>query len=124
MGNSIYAVCMLPQVFFCDPCLFLAIYTNLAIEVKLFLDQKKEAITVSDARQRLLRFYDTIPIHTDFAEVNKTQFKELNNRYRNKRKKKKERDDQVLQDYYVSIGAPPKAGVVTVRTDEAWGYII
>ena len=93
-----------------DVCLFLAIYINLAVEVKLYLDQRAAQTAVADARQRLLRFYDTIPIHADFAEVDKAQFKELNRRYRNDRKKNKKRDDQVLKDCYVSIGAPPKAG--------------
>ena len=62
---------MPPQAISCDLCLFLAIYTNLAVEVKLFLDQKAAQTAVADARQRLLRFYDTIPIHPDFTEVDK-----------------------------------------------------
>ena len=75
-----------------------------------------------DARLRLLRFYDIISVYIDFAEIDKTQFKKLNDRYgneRKKKKKKKKRDDQVLKNCYVSIEALSKADVIAVKSGNA-----
>ncbi len=36
-----------------------------------------------DARSRLLKFYNSIPLYEDFKEVDKSNFKELRKRYRN-----------------------------------------
>ena len=105
---------MLSQIIFCDLYLFLIIYINLAIEVKLFLDQKIAQIIIQNARVRLLRFYDIIFIYIDFIKVNKTQFKELNDRYRNKRKKGKQfKNDQILKNCFILIETFSKASART-----------
>ena len=80
---------------------------NLATEVKLYLDTVATGKGLLDARDRLLKFYDQIPVHPNFQDVDKSDFKELKKRYRNQHGTQAERGDRVLQECYVSIGAPP-----------------
>lgn len=96
----------------------LAIYTNLAIEVKLYLDAEETGIGVLDARNDLLRFYDTIPLHQNFANVDKNDFKELTHRYRNDKKKPKMKSFTMLETHFVSLGAPPSKTTVRDEHEE------
>ena len=93
--------------FLCLVLTKLAIYVNLAIEVKLYQDVFATGVGVKDARHRFLKFYNKMPLHADFQDVEKSEFKELFSRYRNARKTSKQDDDNVLKECYTSIGAPP-----------------
>ena len=85
----------------------IAIYVNLAIEVKLYLDCCHTGSGAMDARARLLRFYDRIPLHPNFQDVDKSDFKEVKKRYRNHHGTASERNDSVLEECFTSLGAPP-----------------
>jgi len=55
------------------------------------------------------------PVYKDFAEVDKTDFKEVCSRYRNAKKRVKEKNLEVLEKKYFSIKAPPvKANIAKV----------
>ena len=63
---------------------------------------------------RLLRFYNIIFIYIDFAEINKTQFKKLNNYYRNERKKGKQpKNNQILKNCFMLIKTLSKTSART-----------
>jgi len=59
---------------------------------KLYLDAVEQKKAVLDAREKLLRFYDLVPIHSDFKKVTRVVFKELVNRIRNDKRNGKKRD--------------------------------
>ena len=80
---------------------------NLAIELKLYLDACDTNSGALDARDRLLKFYDQIPVHPNFSEVDKQDFKELRRRYRNQHGAPAERSDRILKECFTSLGAPP-----------------
>jgi hypothetical protein len=90
----------------CSDILLIAIYVNLAIEVKLYLDV---SITQGrlDSRDRLLKFYDKIPLHSNFKEVDKTDSKEVKKRYRNQHGTQADQSARILEECFTSIGAPP-----------------
>ena len=48
-----------------------------------------------DARNKLLRLYDRIPVRPDFKDIEKSDLKELKERYRNDRKKTKVRSSEL-----------------------------
>ncbi len=58
---------------------------------------------ILNACARLLRFYDLLLTHENYSEVNKSDFYQLTKRYRNDRKKAKERDIKILANSYVSL---------------------
>ena len=105
-----YMKCLLSFIALAFPCSSsddLAIYVNLAIEVKLYLDICETGIGALDARDRLLKFYDQIPVHPNFDNVDKSDFKEIKKRYRNQQGTPAERSDRILRECFTSIGAPP-----------------
>ena len=78
------------------------IYVNLAVEVKKYIDSGK----TRDARDVLLKFYDLLPTHPDFDDVDKADFYELAERVRNARGTRT-RDMSVLTNRFQSLGVPP-----------------
>ncbi|KAN0075599.1 hypothetical protein V8E54_006869 [Elaphomyces granulatus] len=72
----------------------------------------------SSERDRLLRFYDSLPSHDSFKQVNKEQFYEVRSRYRNDKKKVKARDDGILREDFVSLGPRPNPKAVAGAGDE------
>ena len=85
----------------------LAIYVNLATQVKLYMDVAATGVGKLDARNRLLKFYDALAIHEDFVDVDKTEFKEIRKRYRNSHEGRAEGSHLILKECYTSIGTPP-----------------
>ena len=85
---------------------YLAIYINLAIEVKLYQDASTGNGKL-DARERLIKFYDQLPLHPDFRDVDKNDFKELRDRYRNSKAASGDRYAGILEECYTSVGPPP-----------------
>ncbi|KAL9023601.1 MAG: hypothetical protein Q9180_008171 [Flavoplaca navasiana] len=85
-----------------------SVYCNLAIEVKLYQDiLDSNAGGAKDAHDELLKYYDQIPLHEDFVDVDKDDFKELRGRWRNKKGKDVVKDDLLLKKKFVSLGPPP-----------------
>lgn len=74
----------------------LDIYVNLAMEVKRYLNVLESRGPEADARKKLLAFYDCIPIANIFKDVDKSDFKELENRSRGQRRKMKQPDTSGL----------------------------
>ncbi|SLM39542.1 hypothetical protein LPUS_10111 [Lasallia pustulata] len=72
------------------------IYVNLAMEVKRYLNVLESRGPEADARKKLLAFYDCIPIANIFKDVDKSDFKELENRSRGQRRKMKQPDTSGL----------------------------
>ena len=85
----------------------LAIYVNLATQVKLYMDVAATGVGKLDARNRFLKFYDSLAIHEDFVDVDKTEFKEIRKRYRNSHEDRAGGSHRILKEYYTSIGTPP-----------------
>jgi hypothetical protein len=90
------------------------VWVNLAVETKIWLDEDQSR----QERDRLLRFYDSLPSHDSFKQVNKEQFYEVRSRYRNDKKKVKARDDGILREDFVSLGPPPNPKAVAGAGDE------
>lgn len=88
-------------------------WINLAVETRIWLDEDPSR----QERDRLLRFYDTLPSHDAFKRVDRAQFCEVQSRCRNDRKKAKRRDDRVLQEDFVSMGAPPNPKAVSRKPE-------
>ena len=80
---------------------------NLAIEVKLYLDACDTESGALDARNRLLKFYNSIPIHPDFHDVDKSDFKEVKKRYQNQHHTAASKTNHILKECFTSLGAPP-----------------
>lgn len=89
------------------------------------MDAKTKGVAVADARQVLLKFYDQLPGHEDYNEIDKEDFFELTDRFRNERKRAaKEADKQMFQEKHHSMGPPPKKaaiGLVPGRTPSGSG---
>lgn len=83
---------------------FLAIYVNLAVETKLYVDAANEGSGEKDLREKLMKFYNCIPTAAEFAEVDKADFKELNQCFSNRHTS----NMAVMEECYVSLGPPPK----------------
>ena len=65
------------------------IYTNFAIEIKKYLNVvKNNESKIANQRKKFLFFYDILSIHSDFFDVDKTDFKKIVARFRNVRKRK------------------------------------
>ena len=65
------------------------IYTNFAIEIKKYLNiVKNNKSEIANQRKKLFFFYDIFSTHSDFFDVDKTNFKEIVARSRNVRKRK------------------------------------
>jgi len=66
----------------CSDILLIAIYVNLAIKMKLYLDVfvTQERLNFRD---QLLKFYNKISLHSNFKEVDKIDVKKVKKRYRN-----------------------------------------
>ena len=69
----------------------------------MFMNVRTTNKNVHDARAKLLNFYNFLTIHFEFSIVNKTNFKEIQRRYRNDRKKIKIRDDKIFNEKFVSL---------------------
>lgn len=61
----------------------------------------------NDARERLLTFYNEVPTHKDFGDVDKAEFKEIQERYRNQHTPTVKEAGETLKECFLSIGAPP-----------------
>lgn len=57
------------------------------------------------------------------AKINKLQFKKLNNRYYNKRKKIKNRNDQIFKKNYVLIKISLKINIIIIQIIQILKYI-
>lgn len=88
--------------------LFLAIFVNLAIETKLYVDANKAGFEALGARQKLVKFYNQIPTAEQIDEVEKSDFKELKQRFRNQRSAKTDDNNALMQECFVSHGPLPK----------------
>ena len=85
----------------------LIIYVNLIIEVKLYLNISDININKLNARDRLLKFYDQIFVHSNFKDVNKSDFKKIKKRYRNQHDNIVERSDRIFKKCFTFIEMPP-----------------
>ena len=74
----------------------------------MYMDVKAEGKGSRDARAELLNFYDLLAIHPEFSTVDKGDFMEVKRRYRNDKKKRKIRNDDVLKDKFCSLGSVPQ----------------
>ena len=60
-----------------------------------------------------------MPLHKDFKDVDKSDFKELKKKYRSDHSSAVKKDDALLEECFVSIGAPPaKKRMVTGSEDD------
>ena len=76
----------------------LAIYVNLIIEIKLFLNVvKNDEKNMQNARIRLLNFYDDIFFHENFKQIDKLNFKQLRKRYRNQHDFSNSKKNKILK---------------------------
>ena len=101
--NTIWNVCDLSQSLF---AFFdnLAIYVNLIIEVKLFLNVvKNDEKNMQNARIRLLNFYDDIFFHKNFKQIDKSDFKQLRKRYRNQHDFSNSKKSKILKECFTFI---------------------
>lgn len=78
------------------------------MECKIWLDAKAQNQGEKEARAVLIRFYDLLPMREEFKELEKKHFHELTNVFKGiKKKSAVERTDTLLQNNFVSLGAPP-----------------
>jgi hypothetical protein len=82
-------------------------YVNLGLETKRYFD----AGETKDAREKLLVSYDAWALNEAFDDIDKNDFAELTERYRNAQTKKK-RDFAEVNDRFTITRAPPKKGPV------------
>lgn len=87
---------------------FLDIYVNLAVKTKRYLDVCETGIEVADAHVKLLRFYNVLSMHKDFEKVDKADFYELSEQFRNNQKQAKEQDTKLLEESFRSLEPPSK----------------
>ena len=70
------------------------------------MDIKDAGVGVRDARYELLKFYDQLPGAEEFESVDKGDFWERHDKFRNSRTKKKGEDKLAFQKKFHSMGAP------------------
>ena len=88
-------------------CVQSTIYVNLAIETKLLLDVKKTSTKIKNARNKIVKFYDQLPLSDDFKKITKKNFKKMKRRYRNAHDVPKKKNENLLKKCYVFIDVPP-----------------
>ena len=66
----------------------------------MYMNVKTENKESRDARAKLLNFYDLLIIHSEFSIVNKENFMKIKRRYRNDKKKRKVRNDDVFKNKF------------------------
>ena len=69
----------------------------------MYMNVKTENKESKNARAKLLNFYDLLTIHSEFAIVNKRNFMKVKRRYRNDKKKRKVRNDDVFKNKFCSL---------------------
>ena len=82
------------------------IYVNLAVQVKHYMDALDSNVGVANSRASLLAFYNTVPAHANFREVDKDDFYEITTRSRKYLKGRKKPDLSGLEKFR-SLGMPP-----------------
>jgi len=88
----------------CSDILLIAIYVNLAIKMKLYLDVfvTQERLNFRD---QLLKFYNKISLHSNFKEVDKIDFKKVKKRYRNQHNTQTDQSACILEECFIFIDA-------------------
>ena len=79
------------------------------MEVKRYLDTVDIGGSEADARKKLLAFYDCIPLADSFKDVDKSDFKELENRSWGQWRQRKQPDISGLERFMISGPPPAKA---------------
>jgi len=70
------------------------IYVNLCLETKKLMDAKRKKENVETMRAHLLRYYDQLALHDDFAHVDYAQFFELQERTKGDKTKKQKINEE------------------------------
>ena len=69
----------------------------------MYMNVKTKNKESKNARAKLLNFYDLLTIHSEFSIVNKENFMKIKRRYRNDKKKRKIRNDDVFKNKFCSL---------------------
>jgi hypothetical protein len=73
------------------------------------MDAKLKRSGVADARANVVNFYNRLPNHSDYDEVDESDFFIVANRVRNERSKKVDtQKSEMFKERYHSMGPPPK----------------
>lgn len=86
-------------------------YANLCTQVKIAMDTED---ILPHVHQRLLDFYDELPLAKDYYGVERSNFAELADRYRGQRVLKR-KPAHCLSVMYQTIGPPPPKRVATAQ---------
>ena len=85
------------------------------MKIKLYLDAEKIEIKVLNIRNKLLLFYDIIFLYKNFAKVNKNNFKEFINCYRNDKKTLKKKCIKILDTYFVFLNTSSRKATIVIN---------
>ncbi|KAN0068231.1 hypothetical protein V8E54_013801 [Elaphomyces granulatus] len=86
-------------------------YANICTQVKIATDTEN---VLPHAHQRLLEFYDELPLAKEYYDVERCDFAELTERYRGQ-KGSKRKPAHCLAEMYQAIGPPPSKRTATPR---------
>jgi hypothetical protein len=93
-------------------------YVNLGLEVKHFLD----AGETKDARDALLLAYDGLALNEAFDDVDKNDFAELTERYRNAQARKKRNFAEANRHFSITRSPPKKTPIAQSSHDARFSY--
>lgn len=97
-SNSISRVSVLVSLLRSLVTMYSDIYINIIIHVKLFMNVKNISEEENE-RIKLLQFYDLLLTHSDFKNIDKNDFYEVQKKIKNQRRQRKMLNVKLLEQF-------------------------